>query len=212
MKAVAPTAEAVRYDASAFSTQYRKDAIQISGNVNANYLLTFGLVCAYSSLVTSELELMHGNDWAGQDVAGWWASEKFDGWRVRWTGTELLTRHGNKLNPPHWFLTGLPSFALDCELWAGRGNTHTDVAKLVAKDKWATLRLVAFDVPGLSAEEAIAKIPAMMSAVLCKVYSTQEAKDLMWAVVNQCGEGIMLRKPGSAYVPCRTDDLLKMKP
>jgi hypothetical protein len=35
---------------------------------------------------------MSGNDWQkGQDVSGWFASEKLDGWRAVWTGTELLT-------------------------------------------------------------------------------------------------------------------------
>ncbi len=30
--------------------------------------------------------LMHGTDWYGQNVAGWWWSEKLDDWRCLWTG------------------------------------------------------------------------------------------------------------------------------
>jgi len=51
--------------------------------------------------------LMHGNDWNGQDVAGWWASEKYNGWRAYWDGERLLSRNGNDYCAPAWFLAGL---------------------------------------------------------------------------------------------------------
>ena len=157
---------------------------------------------------------MHGNDWHGQDVAGWWCSEKFDGWRAYWDGQKLLSRHGRDYAAPDWFLAGLPAVPLDCELWAGNGCNHNHVAGL----DWQRLRLVAFDVPGLVAEDAIATLALLppsahfQIAEFSRVPSTDSARAAMARVVTNGGEGIMLRRPGSLYRNTRTDDLLKLKP
>ena len=44
-------------------------------------------------------------------------TEKYDGIRVFWTGTQLYTRRGNLIKCPDFFLMRLPPFALDGELW-----------------------------------------------------------------------------------------------
>jgi DNA ligase-1 len=46
-----------------------------------------------------------------------WMSEKFDGIRAYWDGSNLFTRKGNKIRVPSFFLEGLPPIALDGELW-----------------------------------------------------------------------------------------------
>ena len=61
-------------------------------------------------------------DYQGQSVSGWLMSEKLDGWRVMWTGSEFVTREGNVLDAPEWFKAGMPVVALDGELFAGRGE------------------------------------------------------------------------------------------
>src|SRR5687768_13478754 len=38
------------------------------------------------------------------DVTGWWLSEKLDGVRAYWDGTQFLSRLGNKFHPPPWFI------------------------------------------------------------------------------------------------------------
>jgi DNA ligase-1 len=48
-------------------------------------------------------------------------SEKYDGWRVMVSGGRLVTRGGNFLNAPAWFMDGLPD-GIDAELFAGRGG------------------------------------------------------------------------------------------
>ena len=67
---------------------------------------------------------------------GWWASEKFDGYRalfryVTSSGVvkpKFYSRHGNEFTPPQWFLDAMPSHELlgdkilDGELWAGKEN------------------------------------------------------------------------------------------
>lgn len=162
--------------------------------------------------MSNPIELMHGNDWQGQDVSGWIASEKFDGHRVRWTGNQLLTRSGELLNCPASFTSHLPDFALDCELWAGRGNKHNDVRRFICADQWENLALVPFDVPGMNESDArIALKHVRGSAQFSIVDSIKSAKDLMRAIVALGGEGIMLRKPGSPYLNFRNDNLLKLK-
>ena len=54
------------------------------------------------------------------DLAGWWLSEKLDGVRAYWDGTQFISRQGNLYHAPDWFSAGLPKVALDGELWLGR--------------------------------------------------------------------------------------------
>lgn len=164
--------------------------------------------------------LMHGNEWTGQDVSGWWLSEKFDGWRAIWTGERLESRQEKPYNPPAWFTRGLPDMPLDCELWLGRGKNHTDVAKAVRSGRWHDLRLVVFDIvaPGMSLEWSIDELSRaytpshVVLAKHTKCQSTNSAKREMERVKANAGEGVMLRRPWSAYQTYRTDDLLKLKP
>ena len=157
--------------------------------------------------------MMHGNDWMGQDVAGWWASEKFDGWRARWTGTKLLSRMGRDYNAGDYFTNHLPKLELDCEIWAGYGKNHNDVNRLISAGRWSELSLINFDVVGVRIEMAIEILKLIHgSAFFWKVESTSHAKARMKEIIDRGGEGIMLRWPESDYVHHRTNDLLKMKP
>lgn len=47
------------------------------------------------------------------DPRGWWLSEKLDGVRGLWTGRQLLTRTGNRIAAPDWWLRGLPAAPLE---------------------------------------------------------------------------------------------------
>ena len=165
--------------------------------------------------------LMHGSDWAGQDVAGWWASEKLNGWRALWTGSRLLTRQGEVLDAPDWFTAGLPERPLDAELWAGQGTTHDQVNGLVQSARWQALTLRPFDIPelGYKTEAAQALLQEMPMGIYARpveyvrIGSTREALAMMWCIVAAGGEGIMLRKAGAGYAPdFRTEKLLKLKP
>ena len=165
--------------------------------------------------------LMHGSDWSGQDVSGWWISEKLDGWRCLWTGREFLTREGNPLDAPAWFLAGMPAQPLDGELWAGPGTTHDDVNAAVLAGGWQRLTFRPFDVPALgvkieAAQAALASLPFpahVRPVEYSRAGSTAEAIAEMRRVVAGGGEGIMARKPGAGYAPnFRTEKLLKFKP
>jgi len=168
----------------------------------------------------TEIALQHGNQWCGENLAGWIASLKCDGHRATWTGSQLLTRAGNAYNPPAWFISGLPKDTpLDCELWLGLNTNHNDVARAVRAGNWRALRLAVFDVPrtGLTVENAIALIQSLRLPKHVKpvefitVESNHAALTLLRSITQQGGEGIMLRRPGSAYLPYRNSNLLKLK-
>jgi DNA ligase-1 len=166
-------------------------------------------------------ELMHGMNFAGDDLAGWFIGEKLDGWRAFWNGRELLTRQGETLPAPEWFLAGLPSSPLDCELYAGNGTNHDDVNRLVRSRQWHALTLCPFDVPeaGLAFNDAVARLagiaaslPSHVRVVQWRIVAdTQAALESMQAIQRAGGEGCMVRRPGSPYHGGRTADLLKLK-
>lgn len=162
--------------------------------------------------------LMHGDDWCGQDVSGWWLSEKLDGWRAVWDGSRLVRRSGIQYEAPDWFLAGLPAFPLDCELCRGRGFDCNDVHRALAAGEWSRLRLMAFDVPGQVVELAMDMLGKLKpsasfgTASFWRVNSIADARADMLKIVAAGGEGIMLRRPGSPYLTeRRTIALLKMK-
>ena len=65
--------------------------------------------------------LLLAETWNPQtDVAGWWLSEKLDGVRTFWDGTQFLSRRGNVFHAPGWFTAALPRVPLDGELWIAR--------------------------------------------------------------------------------------------
>ena len=95
--------------------------------------------------------LMLAHEYSGQDVTGWFVSEKFDGMRAFWDGgisrgelatqvpwantlkdarlrvpavsTGLWSRYGKVIHAPNWWVERLPSgVCLDLELWMGRGK------------------------------------------------------------------------------------------
>ena len=55
------------------------------------------------------------------DIDGWWASEKWDGYRAVWNGKSFVSRAGKNFDVPDWYCSIMPpGIALDGELWLGR--------------------------------------------------------------------------------------------
>ena len=59
------------------------------------------------------------------NVTDYWVSEKLDGVRAYWNGTQLISRQGNVFAAPDWFTADFPKIPLDGELWMGRGTFET---------------------------------------------------------------------------------------
>ena len=91
--------------------------------------------------------------WDGvTDPTGWRLSEKLDGVRAYWDGTQFLSRLGNLFHAPAWFVAGLPDVPLDGELWLGRKKfqrTVSIVRRQDMSDLWKEISFVVFDAPSL---------------------------------------------------------------
>jgi DNA ligase 1 len=168
--------------------------------------------------------LMHGKDWSGQRLGGWLVQEKLDGLRCLWTGSELVSRNGERFNAPAWFTAGLPpGIALDGELYAGAGSLGR-ISNTLARHKsgadadWTGIRFMVFDAPevcGPFSKRAafIRGIDAMHTTIVPTTivqYLASLRRELK-ALHKRGGEGFILRDPSARYIAGRTDRLLKFK-
>lgn len=171
----------------------------------------------------SEADMTLLCDWReGIDLCGWFASEKYDGFRVIWDGYALWGRSGRRLNAPEEFLEGLPrDIALDAELWAGRGGVESALfaARYGRKHFTPALRLAVFDavVPGSyptrleTARRAIRGCRTAFATPYSRMNSTEEAIQLARMIQESGGEGIVLRSPGDMiYRPGRNPKALRL--
>jgi DNA ligase-1 len=174
---------------------------------------------------------------------GWWASEKWDGYRAIWDGSKFISRNGHDFNVPIWFSALMPpNVALDGELWVGRGSYEKCGLfrkKTIRDIEWieGNVQFNVFDIPSLNKpfeERMIAlqklvetrcscvsqlKLPKGITNIRCPLYFTPQIKitsavhldNMFNKVVEQGGEGLMIRQPGSLYEKSRSSTLLKYK-
>jgi DNA ligase-1 len=159
------------------------------------------------------------------DLSGWWLSEKLDGVRAWWDGRRIVSRLGNELFAPDWFLAGLPATPLDGELWIARKAFQRTVGVVRRQDRselWRDVRFVVFDAPAVPGpfEERLAFLAdgaatwvALHLDVLpqARCEGTDHLRDELARIEALGGEGLMLREPGSAYVAGRSTTRLKVK-
>ena len=158
------------------------------------------------------------------DLSGWWMSEKLDGVRAYWDGKQLVSRQGNLIHAPDWFLDGLPSIPLDGELWLARKSFQKTVSIVRRQDKsdhWKQISFLVFDAPGM-AEPFERRVEFLTDAFRkphpqAKLHPHELCRDLahlkqeLARVESLGGEGLMLRQPGSKYETGRSFTLLKIK-
>jgi DNA ligase-1 len=62
---------------------------------------------------------MTATEWNSEnmDPNGWHMTEKYDGMRLYWNGSQFYSRHGKRVNVPESITKQLPTIALDGELW-----------------------------------------------------------------------------------------------
>ncbi len=161
--------------------------------------------------------------WDGhKDPSGWWMSEKLDGVRAYWNGSQLLSRLGNVYHAPDWFIAGLPAHPLDGELFMARKAFQKTVAIVRRQDKsdlWKQIKFLIFDMPahGGTFEERFAALQALSTHPNATIHahirctSLTHLKDELARVEALQGEGLMLRQPQSKYVVGRSETLLKVK-
>ena len=157
--------------------------------------------------------------------SGFWVSEKYDGVRAYWDGTQLLTRAGNRIAAPEWFVAMLPSEALDGELWIGHGRfeelTATVRDSMPDESAWERVRYIVFDLPQHPGpfNERLARLNrvirddgAIQRAPQWQVIDRGALMRDLERIVAAGGEGLMLKRDAVPYRPGRSRDLLKLKP
>ena len=160
------------------------------------------------------------------EVSEYWKSEKLDGIRAIWTGKRLVTRNGNPIHAPEWFVEPLPPYPLEGELWAGRGNYHL-VQQTVLDTKptdaaWRKIDYMLFDMPEAAGDyqkryhnviyfTRASKRDHIKYIEHTPIKSETELFGYLDSIDSAKGEGVMLRKITSRYQAGRSNDLLKLK-
>jgi DNA ligase-1 len=122
-------------------------------------------------------------------------------------------------------LAGLPEFALEGELWGGRG-TFESTASIVQRDQphdgWLQLRFAIFDVPAAPgpfrqriaiAREWFAAHPSAYAFVIPQrpVRDREELRQELQRIEALGGEGLIVRNPRAGYIAGRNGEILKVK-
>lgn len=160
-------------------------------------------------------------------LADYWVSEKYDGVRGYWDGHQLLTRGGEVIHAPDWFVAAWPQIPMDGELWAGRGRFSHAVSTVRQQRPddaaWRQMRFMVFDLPGHKGpfDERLPELRVTVKKIALpwvhlveqiKVPTHDALQTMMDKIVAQGGEGLVLHRGASLYRAERNDDLLKFKP
>ncbi|MBU2279742.1 MAG: DNA ligase [Gammaproteobacteria bacterium] len=160
------------------------------------------------------------------DVQQYWISEKLDGVRAFWNGQQLMTRGGQIIAAPAWFVADFPNTALDGELWMARNQfaaTFSIVSKHIAVDsEWQQMRYFIFELPNAAGTftERINAMQAIIQqqnsrylAVIPQFRIADQASLLakLKKLETQGAEGLMLHHQDALYKTGRSSDLLKLK-
>ncbi len=195
-------------------------------------LLTFFLVLSTFSLskivhadsTTIQLPLAHVYE-QNINLKEYWLSEKLDGVRAYWNGTQFISKQGNPYYAPDWFVANFPSHSLDGELWVGR-NKFEQVLSIVRDKKpgtqWRDVKYMVFDMPlqNVTFTQRIEKLKTLLKNTKSpylhivkqsRIFNHEALMTRLHEITQAGGEGLMLHKGDSYFAPGRSHDLLKVK-
>lgn len=190
-------------------------------------LLLLGLLCWLLpvNLAGAAGMMLPQVDGGDDDISGWWLSEKLDGVRGYWDGRQLWSKNGRLLQPPAAFVAGLPTFALEGELWGGRGSFER-TASIVRQEQphpgWLQLRFAIFDVPAAAgpfaerialAQVWLAAHPSTYAFVIPQkpIADRAQLQQELQRVTAAGGEGLIVRNPQALYRAGRSPNIRKVK-
>ncbi|RLA24595.1 MAG: DNA ligase [Gammaproteobacteria bacterium] len=199
----------------------------INRQISRTLFLIFSLLAIAPALATNKPDLMLAKVFdASVDVTQYWVSEKLDGVRARWDGQQLISRGGNLLNAPKWFIKNFPDTVLDGELWIARGKYQQTVS-IARKQQphlgWQKIKFMVFDLPNhsgtfsdrVSLMQSMAKqlpSPFLKFIEQAQIASHEQLMQRLQLVTDQDGEGLMLHRKQGLYNSGRSHNILKLKP
>jgi DNA ligase-1 len=185
------------------------------------------LLCCLLLMAASKPDLLLAEVYRdGIAVEQYWVSEKLDGVRAYWDGKQLISRGGEVIAAPGWFINHLPKTALDGELWLGRNQfaaTFSIVSKLQPIDhEWQQIQYHIFELPN-AAGTFTDRIRAMQALIQqhtnpylklvpqFRVANHAALLKKLQQLEQQGAEGLMLHHQDAIYKTGRSSDLLKLK-
>lgn len=194
--------------------------------VYAKHLVFFVIIFSAYSCFSNELDLQKALVYKGnENITGWYMSEKLDGIRGYWNGTQLLTRNGNIINAPKWFVHNFPPFELDGELWSSRNNfefIQSVVIDTNPSDFWKKITYNIFEVPNQKGnfKDRLEKAKAWFEInknkhvkIIPQMVCTgkNHLDEFLKQVESKGGEGVIVKDPSQKYHTGRTPYVLKVK-
>jgi DNA ligase-1 len=166
--------------------------------------------------VETRFELLR--DYQGQSCEGWFLSPKLDGNRLGWTGADFILRGGGVLRVPDRWKRGMPTTALDGELWGGLGSLYEIQGRI--RDGFHGLTFQVFDAPaaGGAFRKRLAYLKSLSLPDHCSLVEQIRCRDTKHlvefadAIVNAGGEGAVVRDPRAPYVAGRSGSILRWVP
>ncbi len=196
-------------------------------------LVLFTLPLTLKAATQNAPHLMLANTWrVDMPLDQYWVSEKLDGVRAYWDGSQLRSRGGYPIQAPEWFTADFPEQPLDGELWLGRGRFN-EISAIIRSDniadpRWDEVHYMVFDLPTQQHKGVPATFEQRRLALqlllgqrhirwleAVQYYRLADEKALqheLAQVVGKGGEGLMLNRAQGLYRAARSDDILKLKP
>lgn len=164
-------------------------------------------------------------DKSKHQIKNWYMSEKLDGIRAYWNGKEFLSKNGNKIYAPSWFIKDFPKFELDGELWTKREdfeNIQNIVLDKNPSQKWNELKYYIFEVPNQKGnflqrlkflenwlKKSSNKNIKIIQQIKCK--DEKELNIFLHKIVAIKGEGVIAKNPFLDYSANTKEGILKIK-
>ncbi|WP_300671225.1 DNA ligase [Desulfoluna sp.] len=160
-----------------------------------------------------------------ENITGWFMSEKLDGIRGYWTGSQLVTRKGKIIHAPAWFTQAFPPFELDGELWSKRDDftfIQSTVMDKKPSEDWAQITYQIFEVPNAPGTfpTRLAKAtrwfdhhPGTPARIIPQI-PCQDRRHLdryMTDITKNSGEGLIIKDPALPFHTGRSPHVLKVK-
>jgi len=160
------------------------------------------------------------------NIKNYYVSEKLDGIRAYWDGTQLISKQGNVFTAPSWFIALFPAQPLDGELWTGRQQFEKVASIVLTQDnnnpRWQEVRFMIFDLPAskIPFEQRITRInqlveqsktPYLKVIKQQKIQTIEALQHLLDNTVANKGEGLILHHKEALYQTKRNNELMKLK-